>query len=280
MGRVFTFDEIQTDTIPRRRDFPVLVDIIRDELGQSLIVPGAVIYGSVLRGDYSIRSDVDVLMLYEPGREGEIVDLQQWLQDKAKSLAIPLQLIAVDADMAKAGDHRLPPMCLEHLGRAASHGFIKKNPLDYIQPLPITYHRDLQQYLTGKRDAFNHALGCLRVMSEERRADVLGKALSFPVYVARKMLQYANPTVFEDDRGDGKALVLSHYPSLGIDCSSEILAQMQQLNVTYDVALSHQRDTLNRRSYEMSLLLLECALYLAFEFAKINLVALRTLKQG
>lgn len=279
MERVFTFPQIQAGCIPRLRDFVSLVDVIRRELDESSIVQGAIIHGSVFRGDHSIRSDVDVLMLSESRRDGEVADLQQLLQDEASSLAIPLRLIAVDAELAKAGDHRLPPMYLEHLARAASHGFIKENPLDFVQPLPITYHRDLHQYLTRKRDAFSHALGCLRVMSEEKRADALGKALSFPVIVARKMLQYANPTVFNDG-GDGKALVLTLYPSLRIDHSSQILAQMQQLNVTYDVALSHQRDTLDRRSYEMSLLLLECALYLAFEFAKINLVALRTLKQG
>lgn len=280
MGRVFTFDEIKTDTIPRLRDFPELVDVVRRELDESLVVQGAILHGSVFRGDHSIRSDVDVLMLYEPGREGEIVDLQQELQSEAKSLAIPLRLIAVDVDMARAGDHDLSPMYLEHLARAASRGkCIKENPLDFVQPLPISYRQDLHQYLTGKRDAFNHALELLRVMSEEKRADALGKALSFPVYVARKMLQYANPTALENG-GDGKARVLSLYSSLRIERGSEILAEMQKMNVMYDVALRHQRDTLNRRSYEMTLRLLECMLYLAFEFAKINLVALRTLEQG
>ena len=65
MGRVFSWQEINSGQIPDLSSFDSVGNLLREELTACPAVLGALICGSFLRGDHNLRSDIDCVVLYE-----------------------------------------------------------------------------------------------------------------------------------------------------------------------------------------------------------------------
>ena len=69
MGKVFTWDEINSKKIPQVDSFHKVSSEIREILLPEKSIVTALLFGSVVRGDFNIRSDIDCVIIYETGRE-------------------------------------------------------------------------------------------------------------------------------------------------------------------------------------------------------------------
>lgn len=273
MTRVFTWDELRTDAIPRPEAFTHIGNQLRRDLVAEPAVLGALLYGSFLRGDYDERSDIDALLIYRPGERETIVQLQQHLRSAAAGRFVPLRVIAVDSEMAERGDHSFYPMYHAHLcGAACAGGVIKGDPLPYIAPIRITYIEEVHSYLVRKCGSFDRALESLAVMSDAELAVVLGKALSFPIHAARKMLQCLTPGL--DMTDDSKAVIRARYQSLGIPGSVDAFHELLGMERMYVEALAELRAIPNINRHVALMNRMKLAIMLAYQFARINLLAL------
>lgn len=275
MGKVFTWDEIATGSLPRPEGFEAVGALLRQELTASPVVAGALIHGSFLRGDFDRRSDIDVVMVYPYARQAEAVALRQRLRVAAQARFVPIRIISIDTEMAMCGDHTFFPMYYEHLcGAACTGGVVKADPLPCIAPKMMTYQEEAHGYLTRKANGFDRVLEGLPIASEEQLVVAIGKALSFPIHTARKMLQCLAPQLLTG--GDGKAAVVTLYPQLGIPGAVNSFFELHGLDRMYTEALAEQQDRPDAARYALLLERLRSAIVLAQEFARINLVALRS----
>ncbi len=273
MARVFTWDELRTDAIPRPEAFSYISNQLRRDLAAEPAVIGALLYGSTLRGDCDERSDIDALLIYRPGTQEIIVSLQQHLRSAAAGRFVPLRIIAVDSELALRGSHSFYPMYHAHLcGAACAGGIIKEDPLSYIAPKRMTYLEEVHGYLVRKCGSFDRALESLAVMSDAELAAVLGKALSFPVHAARKMLQCLAPDF--DLTDDSKAVVRAHYQRLNIAHSVDLFHELLGMERRYVEALAELRVIPNINRHVALMNQLKPALMLAHQFARLNLLAL------
>lgn len=274
MGKVFTKTEFEMGNIPRHEAFGAVGAIVRQEMLSSPAVTAGLIYGSFLRGDYSVRSDIDVVVLYPYEQHGAVVALQQHLQSVAQTRFIPIRIIAVDVDLVRHGDHMFFPMYHEHLRMAAaSGGVVKDDPNNFIQPKAMTYRVEAQGYLTQKSNGFDRVTELFPLATEERVAVALSKALSFSVHTARKMLQCLAPDWLGAD--DSKAAVTVLYPRLGIAGGGDLFFELLQFDHMYTKGLVEQMARSDVILYGALLERLKPALPLARQFARVNLLALR-----
>ena len=76
MGKVFSWEEIVKNEVPLLHSFSEVVSLCK-ELSQCPGIIGGIICGSVLRGDYDLRSDLDCLILYRSEQAKKILLLLQ-----------------------------------------------------------------------------------------------------------------------------------------------------------------------------------------------------------
>lgn len=81
MGRIFTWDEISNLKVPKTMDFQNVVKLLREEISREPTIVSAVIFGSVLRGDFNCRSDIDCLVIYDSTQETRAATLLQRLDE-------------------------------------------------------------------------------------------------------------------------------------------------------------------------------------------------------
>jgi len=67
MGRIFTYSELKKGKIPKENFFLYLEETLKKSLEELVVnnyIKGALFYGSVTRNEYNLRSDIDILVLY------------------------------------------------------------------------------------------------------------------------------------------------------------------------------------------------------------------------
>ncbi len=273
MGKVFTWEEVIRDHVPCLDSFDEMGKLLRRELENSSVVVSALILGSFLRRDHSVRSDIDTLVVYPFERRTEAVEFLRGLKARAKQLYVPIEFISLDVELAMTPDHHIASTFLEHFRMAAQDGgVIKQDPLSLIHANSDGFRQDTRGYLIHKMRTFEKGEVSFFVASEERRFQTIEKALQLPVYVARKMLRCFDVEMLS---GDSKAEVARLYPSLGIDGASEILSEIREMDRAYTVSLLQQLTCPDPEEYGRVIENLKPAISLALEFARKNLFALR-----
>lgn len=273
MGRVFAWKEVRNKTVPSLCNFNEVVEFLRRDLEASSLVVSALMLGSFLRGDHSIRSDVDVLVLYPLEWRGEMMRLLRDLRVRAWRFHVPVEFVSLDTELATTTDHHIAPTFLEHLRMMSRDGgIIKRDPLPLIRSNRDGVLEDTRGYLIHKMRTFEKGESSSTSLSEESRFRMIEKALQFPVYVARKMLHCFG---IEMPNGDSKAEVARLYPSLGIEGAGEIFSRVRELDRMYTNVLIDQFACPDRRKYLRAIEKLESAVPLASEFARKNVFALR-----
>ena len=273
MSRIFRLSELQELQIPKIGDFPQFVVSLRETIGRASCVVAALVYGPVLRGDWTIRSTVSVLIVRRIDGKRETQELV------ATRRHIPLRVTVFDIDSALNGRHNLGPMTLDYVGLAIkSGGIIKAEPISYFKPLQKTFREELEHYLMMKGESFQLAARQYDEMSETERVVVLGRALEFPFGVASRMLHYAKPFAWQSV-GAMRGPVVTLYPSLVSERVQEIFGTLLQLDATYDGFLGVHREHPSQ-NYVASLDVLRVAIKLAHELAEMNFALLDTLEQG
>lgn len=273
MGKVFTWEEVSRGHIPYLESFDEMGKLLKRELEASSVVVSALLIGSFLRRDHSVRSDIDTLVVYPLERRPEAMALLRGLKARAKQLYVPIEFISLDVELAMTPDHHIASTFLEHFRMAARDGgVVKQDPLSLIHSNRDGFREDTRAYLIHKMRTFEKGEVSLLTSSEERIFQTIEKALQLPVYVARKMLRCFD---VEMSYGDSKAEVARLYPALGIEGTTDILAEIREMDRSYTASLTQQLTCPDPEEYGRVIESLKSAIPLALEFSRKNLFALR-----
>ena len=129
MGKVFSWDEIMENKIPKILDFPIVVNKIKHTLETSEGVIGGTFFGSITENNYSCRSDIDCIIIYDPLKKYEVIDTLQKINRFANDFCIPVELIPLDLSIIKTTLRPLGYLFVVQLQCAVEKGWsIKKSP--------------------------------------------------------------------------------------------------------------------------------------------------------
>lgn len=199
LGRVFSWEEIIEGKVPTRQDFQVIKEVVREKLINNKKVVGALFLGSILRGDFSERSDIDVLVLHDENIFSDLTELITF----AKKKFVPLQIIPVDIAMARQGIHTLSEgNFIEHLKWAAENGgVIKENPLKFIKIEEIEPKIVLMTTFRVISKAVAKSICELSLYEGEKKMILLAKLLEAPMHIVTQVIWYKrkeNPEVVRE----------------------------------------------------------------------------------
>lgn len=241
MGRVFSWEEIARGNVPKIRSFKKVADEIRAVLASTEGVLGAVICGSALSGNVTVRSDIDCVVVYEWERRTPVLEALQSLYRVASWLHVPIEFIPIDSEVAAQGLHTIGPSFARHLERAARNGgIIKNDPLVFICFPGRGKHDDLVEdvlgYLKHKIRRFEKGLVELPTMNAEPLCRFLQKALESPIHIARKVLHLSVQGPFDDSREEVKKL----YPRMADEELAGVFQGLVQEDEEYSLVIGEQ----------------------------------------
>lgn len=200
MGVVYTWEEVSAGRIPTEADFRRADQILRADLAGMVerdLIAGALICGSSLRGDFSIRSDVDCLVVPRDPTDQNSAGQLSRLMGRLRGLNIKLQLIVLDSEIASSSMHTISPSFAQHLALSVlSNGVIGQNPLDAVDLSQHDGRENIVSYIGHKLSGLNKGFASLsyyRSEDQQRYVRTLGDFLSTPLHIARMMLWFTRP---------------------------------------------------------------------------------------
>lgn len=267
MGRVFTFSEIVNKHVPNISDFPIVVQKLREDLANNKSVVGAILCGSVVKGDFNIRSDIDCVVVHRPSKTDNF-DLITWsIVQIANELHIPLEFILVDTEIAGTKCHPIDYLFNCHLREAVVNGgLIKEDPQKYFSFFDRSGEREFQDYLKHKLEKFSKAIVMYNYLDEKETYRLLQKMLEVPVHIARKMLQMSGRLTC----GDGKYAVINAYPEIASKDELRLFYRLVYADYSYDLELTRQLEKPNEQRYIQVIGKLSQHLWDAHEFVRLN----------
>ncbi|HUY62339.1 MAG TPA: nucleotidyltransferase domain-containing protein [Candidatus Paceibacterota bacterium] len=244
MGQVFKWEDVARKNVPQPEAFKAVMEDVRHRLAYEPSIVGAIMCGSVVRGDYTVRSDLDCVVLYEEVLQDDAFELMQSAAVDAASLHVPLVFIPCDTMLAQTRMHHLGGSFLRHLRQSvASGGLIKGNPLSAIAE-SIPEQEDLEAYLRVKMYSLQEAWGSARTFSEDRLVSYLKKVLEAPFHVARKVLAHCG--LLDED---SKRYIRERYRERMPSALANRLEDLAEFDAVYTKELERQLDSLNERRY-------------------------------
>lgn len=270
MGQVFTWDSIHAGRIPEKRSFHRVAFDLRTSLaGESAIVT-ALLFGSVVRGDFDIRSDVDCVVIYKKEQEAWAVSMMHDIDRRAHSLYVPINFTPCDTAVAGTRFHALGSAFVRHLRSAIdAGGLIKGNLIDQLAPT-IPAEQEIESYIRMKMYNLQESLVQMKSFSEERRVAFLKKALEASTHVARKMLIYEDTLRGDDSKREVQERYRETMPSL----LSKRFDYLLKVDRQYSADLEGQMEKPNQKVYEIALDRLEGHLPDVLEFLRMNILRL------
>lgn len=274
MGKVYSWEEINSNQVPYLSDYIKVGDMLKKKLSESPVIMGALLCGSFLRGDHNIRSDIDCVVIYNWEERQNAMELFQELNMFASGFKIPLELIPLDTELAQTSYHPIPSTFLEHLRISAEDsGTIKKSPIELIKPSPMTFVEDTNLYLINKIRKLEKGTITLLTDSAERLYFFLQKVLELPSYTARKVLRCHGETF---SHGDSNFEVLRMYAELGLDKENKILQEVTELNRQYSQVLG-RRTNQSEVEYTKIIDEIKNIIPVVLDFARLNLTELQNI---
>lgn len=248
MGRVFTWEEIHTGSVPALHAFKDVTQALRRRAVNEESVHGLLVFGSVLRGDHSIRSDLDCFVLYDTHRMRDAYEFMWEIDAEAAKSDVPLSFTPCDHETAQTMLHHIGPSFREHLRKsAAAGGLLKGDPFASIGP-SMMVEEEAEGYLRTKLYNLGEAWSEFPSFSEERAAVFLKKLTEAPVHVARKMLVWHGKL-----KGDSKNEVLVSYGDIASGSLVDELKCLVSLDGWYTEQVRMQLNKPNKREYELVL---------------------------
>jgi predicted nucleotidyltransferase len=245
MGQVFTWGEVRDNRVPRLADFGKVVDRLRSLVLSEDAILGVVACGSTVRGDYTVRSDIDCFVLYDHGRQSEAFAWMQKATLMAKERHVPLVCIPCDTLLAGTRMHHVGHSFYRHLKRSAeTGGLLKGDPLGQLAH-SVSEEEELEAYLRVKMYNLQESWGLARTFSEERRASYLKKVLEAPMHIARKTLAYQAALA-----QDSKAYIVSRYREVMPRAMAGQLESLVELDASYTRELFSHRRVPRKPEYE------------------------------
>lgn len=235
MGQVFTWDALEREHIPLLQDFDSAISAFRTALAAEDSIVGAIMCGSVVRGDHTVRSDVDCFVLYKHEQESAAFAFMQQATAAAKELHVPLGFVPCDTLLIQTRMHHLGKSFLWHLEKSSqAGGLIKGDPLRMVAD-SVSKEEELEAYLRVKMYNLQEAWSKANTFSDERTASYLQKLLEAPMHTARKTLAHLGRL-----EGDSKVQIRRLYRERMPGAMADQLERLVELDARYSAGLFEQ----------------------------------------
>lgn len=246
MGKVYAWDDVEAQRIPHLDEFPVVINQMRNVFEREESILGALVCGSVLRGDHTRRSDIDCVVIYDTCYEREAMYNLQELSMFAGKKYVPLGIVPCDSYTASTRFHHLGPAFRVHLQTAiAGGGIIKVDPLQLLGSGGNDMIAEVEDYLRMQVYRMEEGLAKYCNMPIDRQCDFLQKVLEAPLHVARKILH-----LFANESDDSKEAISKRYLKAMPFSLGEMLSRLITFDKLYTVELLQQLDSPNKKRYE------------------------------
>lgn len=214
MGKVYSWEKIEGGNIPKIEQFLVAKRMILDNLPE--LIPndiyGAKVFGSVAKDSPSIRSDFDLLVVFNS--ELGIRKLNNLVQEVDKKTNVEVEPLILSVQQASEGLHTIDPNFYKHFKGIPNEGnLVGNNPLNKIRPLEENEMDFCMNYIRQKIRRLNQ--GHFEV-TEVKLLNLLLRVLESPVAVSRKVLSVLQSKgKFKTDKNDdGKKSVIKNFDKL------------------------------------------------------------------
>lgn len=189
MGRVFTWEEILENRIPRNDCFRHARYDLEAALGAEPCVVGALAYGSVVHGHDTFRSDLDCLIIFDQAQTRRYRELTRSLAETIRQKhLVSLHFMAFDTVLAETGHHCVSEPFRKHLAYSEKHGgLIKGAPLAKLKK-SRSVQADLVNFLCTRLCELENGWAQSRSLTDEAQARYVELLLSTPVQLARKVI--------------------------------------------------------------------------------------------
>jgi hypothetical protein len=254
MGRIFTYQEIETGQVPDSATFEIAKEAFMEATGECIDIDGSFIYGSVALGMANRRSDFDsFIALTEdcPRSYGAAKAVVQSVREEA-GYNIPILPIVHPRASLEIGHHDLDRFFGQHL---SSHQRIVEgnDPAEYITFSPLPAKDVLAGYLFQKKRRLANTFTSTDPLNVGEGG--LQRMLELPQAIGRKTLQAlveVNVLGEAVERSADKAAVLDKSRSLfehyGLASGFDILVEA---NKDYDELLDEAMEgSIYRETYE------------------------------
>jgi predicted nucleotidyltransferase len=266
MGQVFTWDSIQAGRVPKLESFQRVAADLRETLSSEPTVVSALFFGSVIRGDFNIRSDIDCVVLYDTGGQNSAMGAMHHVDRMAHSLYVPINYTPCDTALARTRFHALGVAFVRHLQAAIdAGGLIKGNLVDLLAPTaPV--EQELESYISRKMYSLQAALAQMASFDEKELARFFRKAFEAPMHIARKMLIYEGTL-----EGDSKQDVRERYRETMPTHLGEQFDYLLSVDSWYNLELESQLGNPDEDQYVATLSSLQSELPKVLEFLRANI---------
>lgn len=269
MGQIFTWDAVRTGKVPVRESFDIVARQIRATLSVEQAVVSALLFGSVVRGDFNLRSDIDCVVLYETEKQEPAIRAMHSVDRLAHSLHVPINFTPCDTVLAQTRLHHLGTSFIRHLQASIDAGGLIKGNLTEALATTISVNQEIESYIKMKMYSMQESFAQMTSFSEERMASFLKKAMESTTHVARKMLIYEGTL-----GGDSKRQVQSRYRETMPKRLSSLFDYLLELDSLYSEVLEDQIKNPDESSYKLILYGIQKNLPQVLEFLRLNILHL------
>lgn len=269
MGRVFTCDEVLHGRFPTPYPdaFRLATAYVRHCLETCATVRGALFFGSLLRDDFTIRSDVDCLVLVDDSHQHNSADtLSVAVAHAAATWNVEISFEVLSVTAAEKGRHRLTPMFIEYLQKIAKEGAIKGIPLPSIPQQVLSPHAELRNYLIHQESRLRKGFLFFPNYSVQQQCHFLRKVLESGYHIARKYLNLRGR-----DRFKSQEDLINRYRIIVGGTAYEVLQQLAETDSVYTCEVVWQQEHgPDIERYQRALDVIRAATPLALEFVALN----------
>jgi predicted nucleotidyltransferase len=276
MGRVFSLEEIKEKKVPEIESFEIVIEKAREKLSNDRNVIGAVHCGSTLpqRNDFSVRSDIDLFVLYNDER---IFSTIQEIILFAKNLFVPVDFMPLDIKMAKMNIHPFnDDYFSSHVKWAAKHGgAIKRNPFEVLEIKETNPEIVLKAFFTVITKNLERSICELLRFDGEKKYILLGKILEAPIKMVGYILYSEGKSAFSWQKQE---IIKDYLANVGNSHLIEILQELIKVDRDYTeilnkISQSPHIDSRDQKTYKEMLYWIERnATPKVMEFIKDNAV--------
>lgn len=267
MGRIFTWRQIESNQVPEPKNFRDAISWIQKSLAREPSIMAATICGSVIRGDHTVRSDIDCIAVFETRMSRTALAALQMLNTQIDLLNVPLNFVLCDTELFRTRMHHFGPSFRDHVQRSMrAGGIIKGDPLKTIAT-SVTREQSTEEYLRFKMHYFWSHWVQYSTMNDADKATFLTKAYEAPLHVARKVLSWFGPLA-----GDSKEYIKKQYEVQMLSHFITALHNLVSIDQEYSKALAKQIRTQNKEDYLVVLEYLESQVPEVLKFVHQNLL--------
>lgn len=272
MGKVFSWNEIVERKVPEEKDFEIVLGEVKDKLANTDSVVGAIITGSISRGEQNRRSDIDCFVLHQLYSEHESLKAFQEIQGLAAERRVPVGFVALDTSIAETPFHGISGCFYQQLKNSVLSGWvIKQDPLPSVRIEGINRLEDTYDYIKLNFHKIKRGMISLPVLGENLY-NFLQTVLSSPVHLARKML------FCKGNIADQKKKVVSAYIDSFKNPKCYLLKELVLADEEYTKELEAQLENPDKEKYQKMIDKLKEFSWKSLEFFRFNAAIIRSIR--